>query len=68
MAYTVSEYFSDEMLESQLRMHFSLEEMWNIDFKALFSQIVDTGNFLQLKIKNRTFRIDKITGDVQEVK
>ena len=29
----VSEYFSDDDLESQLRLHFDYEEMWDIDFK-----------------------------------
>ena len=68
MTYTVSPYFSDEELASKLRMFYSADEMWTIDFKALFSQIVDIGNCLQLKIKGRTFNIDRITGAVTEVK
>lgn len=68
MSFTVSKYFSDEELESQLRMQYSLEEMWTIDFQALFKQIVDIGDCLQLRIKGRTFNIDKITCAVTEVK
>lgn len=49
-------------------MLYDSEEMWSIDFKALFKQIVDIGSCLQLKIKGRTFNIDRITGSVTEVK
>jgi len=68
MSFTVSPYFSDEELVSQLRMQYGLEEMWNIDFQSLLSQIVDVGECLQLQIKGRTFNIDKVTGGVTEVK
>ena len=65
---TVSEYFTDEDLCSQLRMQYPLEEMWNIDFKSLLQQVFDIGDCYELKIKTRTFHIDKITGAVTEVK
>lgn len=65
---TVSDYFTDEELCSQLRMQYDLDEMWRIDFMSLLSQVVDIGECFELKIKNRTFHIDKITGSVTEVK
>ena len=68
MSFTVSPYFSDEELCSQLRMQYSLDEMWSIDFMSLLSQIVDIGECLRLQVKGRTFNIDKITGGVTEVK
>ena len=67
MAYSISQYFSDEELESQLRLQYGRDEMWTIDFRALFSQIVDVGECLRLQIKGRTFNIDKVTGSVSEV-
>ena len=65
---TVSEYFTDEELCSQLRMQYSLDEMWRIDFMSLLSQVVDIGECFELKIKGRVFNINKITGGVSEVK
>ena len=67
MVHTVSSYFSDEELESQLRLQYGRDEMWTIDFRALFSQIVDVGGCYRLQIKGRTFNIDKVTGSVSEV-
>ena len=64
---TVSEYFTDEELCSQLRMQYDLDEMWRIDFMSLLSQVVDIGECFELKIKDRLFQIDKITGGVTEV-
>ena len=66
MVNTVSEYFTDEDLEQQLRLQFNEEEMWDMDFKTVFSQIEDTGEFLQLRLRNKVFLIDKITGVVEE--
>ena len=63
----ISEYFTDEELESQLRLQFDEEEMWTINFKVFFNQIVDRGDDLFLEIKGRRFSIDRITGDVTEV-
>ena len=68
MTNTVSPYFTDEDVCSQLRLQYSMEEMWRIDFKALLSQITDIGDVYQLKIQGRTFNIDKITGGITEVK
>lgn len=67
MAFSISPYFSDESVEQGLRAFFDYREMWNINFKALLSQIVDVGTCFQLKIYTRTFNIDKITGTVTEV-
>ena len=64
----ISEFFSDEELISQLRMFFNEDEQEHMDFKALLGQIteIDT-NTLELKVKGRIFRIDKIFCDVEEV-
>jgi hypothetical protein len=67
MANTVSDYFTDEDLESQLMLQFEYEEMHTMDFRTVFSQIEDMGEFLQLRLRNRVFKIDKITGGVSEV-
>jgi len=67
MANTVSEYFTDDDLETQIRLQFEEDEMWDMDFKTIFSQITDNESFFELKLRNRIFHIDKITGSVSEV-
>ena len=64
----ISEYFEDEELLSQLRMFFDEEEQENIDFKSFLGQLkeVDSETY-EVKIKNRTFQIDKNTCDVEEI-
>ena len=64
----ISEYFTDDELLSQLRRFFNEDEQEHMDFKALLGQIteIDT-NTLELKVKGRIFRIDKIFCDVEEV-
>ena len=64
----VSDFFTDEDLETQLRLHFDEEEQWDIDFRVFFNQIIDRGNDLYLEIRGRKFSIDKITASVVEVK
>ena len=65
---TVSEWFSDEELISQLRMFFTEEEREVIDFQALLGQIKmideETGEIMAL---NRVFRFDMELCDVEEV-
>ena len=68
MANTISEYFTDEDLEQSLRLQFEYDEMWTMDFRSVFNQITDEGDYLQLKLRGRIFKIDKITGGVSEVK
>ena len=67
MVNSISPYFSDEDVCTQLRMQYSSDEMWNIDFNVLLKQVVEKGEVFELKIKDRLFRIDKITGGVTEV-
>ena len=67
MVNSISPYFSDEDVCTQLRMQYSSDEMWNIDFKTLLKQVVEKGEVFELKIKDRLFQIDKITGGVSEV-
>ena len=66
MTNTVSDYFSDEDLEQNLRTMFEYDEMFDMDFRTVFSQIVDydEDNF-ELKLRSRTFHIDKITGAIE---
>lgn len=63
----MSEYFTDEEIVSQLKMFFTDEEQEKINFKSYFSLFEDLGSEWQVRIKNRYFRIDKITCDVEEV-
>lgn len=68
MANTISPYFTDEDLESQLRMQFPYEQMYDMDFRTVFNQIEDIGDCLQLRLRGFIFHIDKITGVVTKVK
>jgi hypothetical protein len=65
---SISEWFSDDELISELRMFFTEAERETIDFTALLGQInwinEDTG---EIQIKNRTFRFDYELCDVTEV-
>ena len=67
MTNTVSDYFTDEDLEQQLRLQFDESEMWDMDFRTVFSQITDIGDCFQLRLRGRVFNIDKITGGIVEV-
>lgn len=67
MANTVSQNFSDEDLETQLRLQFPYNKMHDIDFKVFFNQITDEGEYFQLRLRGRVFRINKQTGEVREV-
>ena len=64
---SVSDYFTDEELESQLRLQYDDTEQWTIDYRLFFNQIVDNGDSLYLKINEREFSIDKITGEVTDL-
>ena len=67
MAFTLTPYVSDDEICSQLRMFFSLEQQWTIDFANLLSQAVDRGEYYTLQIIGKRFKIHKITGSVTEV-
>ena len=67
MSNSLSPYFTDEDLESQLRLQFDEEEMHTMNFKTVFNQIEDEGECLSLRLRNRRFKIDKVTGIVKEV-
>ena len=68
MVSTLTPYTTDEEICSQLRMFFSVEEMWSIDFMNLLSQAVPRGDSFVLDIMGRRFKIMKVTGSVVEVK
>jgi hypothetical protein len=63
---TLSDYFTDEELETQLKTHLKEEEMHTINFKTLFHEIQDEGDCFSLRLKGKRFLIDKITGTVTE--
>lgn len=64
---TLSPYFVDSEPISQLRGFFSLDEMWTIDFENIISQAVRKGDYFELRLMGRLFRIDYYTGGVTEV-
>ena len=68
MANTVSPFFDDDDLVTQLMIQFDEEEMHTMDYKTIFNQIEDIGDCLQLRLRGKLFNIDKVTGVVSEVK
>ena len=65
---SVSEWFSDEELISQLRMFFDVDEVDKIDFKSLLGQVtVVDDDTRQIKVKGRTFQFSMVFCDVEEV-
>lgn len=65
---SVSEWFSDEELISQLRMFFDVDEVDKIDFKSLLGQVtVVDDDTRQIKVKGRTFVFSMVFCDVEEV-
>ena len=64
---SLSPYYPDSSVVNSLRCFFSLSEMWTIDFHNLLSQAEGKGEYFELRIMNRLFQIDKITGGVTEV-
>lgn len=66
---SLSPYFEDKDVASQLRSFFDREEQWSIDFMVCLSQVEDLDeDFYIVKVKNREFKIHKIIGIVEEVK
>ena len=67
MGHTVSDYFSDDDLICELRTYFDEKEMYTINFKSLLNSIEEYNDiYLTLKIKSKTFYINKINGEVTE--
>jgi len=64
----ISDYYSDEELISQLKMFFTDEEQEQLNFDVALGQLEDVDmDTWQLQLKERTFRIDKILCEVEEV-
>jgi hypothetical protein len=65
---SVSEWFSDDELISELRMFFTESERETIDFQALLGQInwID-GETGEIKVRKRVFRFDYELCSVTEV-
>ena len=65
---SLSEYFDDKDIISQLRSFFDLNEQWKIDFQSYLADVIDYDEeYYTVTIKNRTFKIHKILGLVEEV-
>lgn len=68
LSMSVSEWFSDDELISELRMFFDENEREHLDFESLLGQIEwkddATG---EIKVKKRVFRFDYEFCDVTEV-
>ena len=65
---SVSDWFSDEELISELRMFFTESERETIDFQSLLGQInwID-GETGEIKVRKRVFRFDYELCSVTEV-
>jgi hypothetical protein len=65
---SISEWFSDDELISELRMFFTESERETIDFQALLGQInwID-GETGEIKVRKRVFRFDYELCSVMEV-
>ena len=63
----LSEYYEDSDVIEQLRSFFDEGLQYNIDFNVALALIEDYDeNLFIVKIRNRKFLIDKITGVVTE--
>ena len=64
----LSSFFEDEDVVSQLRGFFDPEEQWEIDFFACLSLVEDFDeDYYSLKVKDKSFLVHRVTGDVLEV-
>ena len=67
MANTLSEYCTDEDIIDSLRLHFDYEEMHNVDWYVVLGQVEELDeDYLSLRFRNRSFKIDRLTGSVTE--
>lgn len=65
---SISVYFQDSSIVNQLRSFFDVDEQWEIDFDSYLSQIEDLDEeYFSLKVKDKSFRIHKVQGFVEEV-
>ena len=63
----ITDYITDEDIENSLRLQFDYEEMFDMDFKTVFSQLEDMDeDYLRLKLRGRVFLINKVTAAVSE--
>ena len=61
---SISPFFTDDELCSQLRLQFPPEQQCDADFKIVFNRIVDRGVDFFLEFRGKQFSIDKLTGCV----
>ena len=65
---SLSKYFEDKDIISQLRSFFEINEQWKIDFQSFLADVIDYNEeYYAVTIKNRTFTIHKLLGIVEEV-
>lgn len=60
----LSPYFTDDELASRIRIQFDYDNMWDMDFKTIFSHIIERENDYFLRLRGKKLSIDKITGEV----
>ena len=65
---SVSDWFSDDELISQLTMFFNEDEVEFIDFASVIGCAVNVGDdIMQVSVKGRVFEFSLVTCDVCEV-
>ena len=61
----INPYFTSDDLEAELRPFFDEEEMWKINYKALFNRLEDYNDiYYMLKVQDKTFFVNKINCEV----
>ena len=63
----LSDYASDEDIINQIRLHFEDEQQYDMEFRTILNNVVDTGKTFYLEFRGKKFNIDKITGSVIEI-
>ena len=64
----ISEFVSADDVVSQLRSFFDPSEQWEIDFYSALSTLEDYDeDYLSVQVKDKSFLVHRVTGDVEEV-
>ena len=64
---SVSPFFTDDELISQLRIQFEREKMFDVNWKSIFHMIEERETDYFLRFRGRKFSIDKVTAGIKEV-
>ena len=64
----LSSFIDDDDVVSQLRSFFDPSEQWEIDFYSALSTVEDYDeDYLSVQVKDKSFLVHRVTGDVEEV-